>query len=245
MPRVDDPFVPLGFQVGASASGAPNLGKVGSLRMYQAVLWDFGGVITVSPFEAFARYERTRGLPVGVIRQINATNPDNNAWARLERSEIDARQFDILFEEESRAHGCSIPGLDLLALLEGAVRPRMVAAVETCKAHGLKTGCITNNAPTGHGAGMSQSIERAAQIDAILARFDAVIESSKVGVRKPDRAIYQMMCDKLSVDPAACIYLDDLGINCKGAASLGMTAIKVVDETALDELGEKLGIRFS
>ena len=58
--------------------------------------------------------------------------------------------------------------------------------------------------------------------------FDAIIESSKAGVRKPDPRIYQMMCELLAVEPAACVYLDDLGVNCKPAAELGMTAIKVV-----------------
>ena len=212
--------------------------------MFEAVLWDFGGVITSSPFAAFALYEERRGLPVGAVRRINTINPDDNAWARLERSEIDGDQFDRLFAAEARALGWDIPGADILALLAGTVRPRMVAAIEHCKSLGFKTGCITNNAPVGHGAGMARDAAEAGDVAAILARFDAVIESSKVGLRKPDPKIYLMMCDLLAVRPGACVYLDDLGINCKGAASTGMTAIKVWDEAALDELGTLLGTRF-
>ena len=76
-----------------------------------------------------------------------------------------------------------------------------------------------------------------------MALFDAVIESSKAGVRKPDPRIYQMMCELLEVAPAACVYLDDLGVNCKPAAALGMTAIKVVSEAqALDDLARVTGL---
>ena len=59
----------------------------------RAVLFDFGGVILTSPFEAFARYEAANGLPDGFLRAINARNPDDNAWARLERNEVDMAGF--------------------------------------------------------------------------------------------------------------------------------------------------------
>ena len=76
-----------------------------------------------------------------------------------------------------------------------------------------------------------------------MARFDHVIESSKVALRKPDPRIYQMMCDLFPVEPSACVYLDDLGINCKPAAALGMHAIKVVaGEKALSDLESVLAM---
>jgi putative hydrolase of the HAD superfamily len=198
----------------------------------EAVIWDFGGVFTTSPFEAFNRFERAKGLPVDFIRGINATDPDHNAWARFERAEIDAAGFDAAFLEESTALGHPVRGADILPLLSGDVRPAVVAALELCKRH-FKVGCITNNMAQGHGAGMQATREGASRAAAIMNMFDAVIESSKAGVRKPDPRIYQMMCDKLVVSPANCIYLDDLGVNCKPAAALGMTAIKVVSETQL------------
>ncbi|ATQ44398.1 HAD-IA family hydrolase [Caulobacter mirabilis] len=209
-----------------------------------AVIWDFGGVITSSPFEAFNHYEAEKGLPRDFIRGVNAANPDHNAWALFERNEIDAAAFDAKFLEESTALGHSVRGADILPRLSGDIRPRMVAALEQCKAN-FKVGCITNNVQTGHGAGMSGTSEKAAQVAGIMALFDVVIESSKAGVRKPDPRIYQMMCEQLAVDPADCVYLDDLGINCKPAAMLGMRAIKVggVDQ-ALAELSASTGLIF-
>lgn len=210
---------------------------------YTTIIFDFGGVITSSPFEAFNAMEAERGLPHNSVRRINATNPDTNAWARFERAEIDGAAFDSLFAAEAEALGLPIRGSEVLALLSGAVRPAMVATLDTLAARGHRLGCITNNVPSGHGAGMAGTPEKALAINAIMARFDHVIESSKAGVRKPDPRIYQMMCSALGVEPTSCIYLDDLGINCKPAAALGMAAIKVESEAqALAALGALLGI---
>ncbi len=211
-----------------------------------AILWDFGGVITTSPFAAFNRYEAEHGLPANIIRRINARDPDGNAWAQLERSEIDAATFDRLFAAEAAALGHDLAGSVVLGLLAGDVRPNMVAAIDRCRDLGLKLGCITNNARVGEGPGMTADAGKAAAVAAILARFDAVIESSKVGLRKPDPRIYELMCETLAVAPADCVYLDDLGINCKPAAALGMHAIKDSDEAqALAALGAVLGVNFS
>ncbi len=211
----------------------------------EAVIWDFGGVFTTSPFEAFNRYEAARGLPKDLIRTINATNPHDNAWALFERAEIDAAGFDEIFAAEARALGHDVRGADVLPLLSGEVRPRVAAALEACKGR-FKVGCITNNmASAGHGAGMASTTSKAAQIAEIMGQFDAVIESSKVGVRKPDPKIYLMMCELLAVKPDACVYLDDLGINCKPAAALGMSAIKVTTEDqAMAELSKLTGLEL-
>lgn len=211
--------------------------------MRDTVIFDFGGVVTSSPFEAFNRLEHERGLPHDLIRRINAANPDGNAWALFERAEIDADGFDTLFADEAHAMGHDLRGADVLALLSGDIRPRMVHALDWLKTNGYRLGCITNNVPAGEGAGMSRSAEKAASVAAVLARFDHVIESSKVGIRKPDPRIYQMMLDHLGKPAANCVYLDDLGINCKPAAGLGMHAIKVTGETqALDDLADALGV---
>lgn len=210
----------------------------------EAVLWDFGGVFTTSPFEAFNRFEAARGLPRDLIRTINATNPLDNAWALFERAQIDRDGFDLKFLEESTALGHPVRGADVLPLLSGDVRPRMVEALKLCKRH-YKVGCITNNMAQGHGPSMAASAAGASRSAAIMALFDVIIESSKAGVRKPDPRIYRMACERLGVDAAACVYLDDLGINCKPAAELGMHAIKVVSETqALDDLARVTGLTF-
>lgn len=205
-----------------------------------AVIWDFGGVFTSSPLEAFNRYEAERGLPTGLISRVNTLDPDTNAWARFERAEIDANGFDAAFLEESTAQGHPVPGRDVLPLLAGAIRPRMVAALKTCKSH-FKVGCITNNMVSNHSPGPRPQTPAGE----IMGLFDAVIESSKAGLRKPDPRIYLMMCELLAVEPQACVYLDDLGINCKPAAQLGMRAIKVTGvEQALADLSQATGLTF-
>ena len=210
----------------------------------KAVIWDFGGVFTSSPFEAFNRYEADHGLPHDLIRTVNRANPEDNAWAKFERAEIDGDGFDKLFFEESSALGHPVRGGEVLPLISGRVRPAMVAALKACKAR-FKVGCITNNMKTGEGAAMAATPDGISATAAIFPLFDAILESSKAGVRKPDPRIYLMMCDLLAVRPEACVYLDDLGVNCKPAAGLGMIAIKVTGETqALDDLERATGLRF-
>ncbi|HCC43224.1 MAG TPA: HAD family hydrolase [Gammaproteobacteria bacterium] len=204
--------------------------------MFKAVLWDFGGVITSSPFEAFNRYESERGLPKDFLRSINATNPDTNAWAKLESSQVSVDEFDELFAQEAEAKGHRVMGREVLDLLSGDVRQEMVRALHLIKEN-HRIGCITNNVNTGQGPGMAKTTAKAAQVAEIMALFDVVIESSKVNIRKPDPAIYKMTCEQMSLRPEDTIYLDDLGINLKPARALGMTTIKVLNaDQALKEL---------
>lgn len=210
----------------------------------KAVIWDFGGVFTSSPFEAFNVYEAERGLPNDIIRTINSKNPDTNAWAQLERSELSAEEFDRVFAEEARALGHDIPGKHVLKLLSGRLRPRVIDALKACKGH-FAVGCITNNAPVGKGASMTEDDEKARRVSEIFETFDHVIESSKAGVRKPDPRIYMMMCEALEVAPETCVYLDDLGINLKPARAMGMTTIKVLNEDQLlADLATATGLTF-
>lgn len=218
---------------------------------YSAVLWDFGGVILSSPFEAFQRYESERGLPLDTIRSINARNPDVNAWARFERNEITAHDFDSAFAHEALELGYQIRGYDVLALLRGELRPEMVHALRMVKEAGFKTACLTNNVVDTSEAEPSDAVngeavaERAQAIADVMSLFDSVVESSKVGCRKPENRFYEIACSRLDVRPEQCIFLDDLGINLKPAAALGMTTIKVVStDQAIDDLETKLGLRL-
>ena len=201
--------------------------------MIRAALFDFGGVILSSPFEAFAAFERERGLPPDFLRTVNATDPDTNAWALLERSEVTLDEFDARFAAESAALGHEVRGHEVLGLLRGTLRPRMVEAVRRCSER-LVTGLLTNNfVVSDDGA----HVDREQEMAEVLALFDAVVESSRVGVRKPDPRFYELACERLSIAPDEAVFLDDLGVNLKPAAAMGMRTIKVVDpDAAITEL---------
>jgi putative hydrolase of the HAD superfamily len=207
-----------------------------------AVLWDFGGVILSSPFEAFRRYEREAGLPEDFIRSLNARNPDANAWAKMERSEVSLDEFVALFESEAHAQGHKLDGWRVLQAISGDIRPQMVEALRRCRA-AFKVACITNNMKAGEGPGMARSAEKAAAVAEIMTLFEHVVESSKLGFRKPDPRIYRHACDLLGVAPQRCVYLDDLGVNLKPARAMGMRTIKVGDpDVAIAELEAMVGI---
>lgn len=210
--------------------------------MIKAVLWDFGGVMTTSPFEAFNRYELQNGIAKDFIRRNNALEPETNAWARFESGAMTPEEFDHAFAEETHARGHRIPGARVIELLTGDVRPRMVAALKACKAH-FAVACLTNNVKPSDVARSSAGGERAAQIREVFELFDLVVESSKEGIRKPNPKFYELACERLGVPPSATVFLDDLGINLKPARDLGMTTIKVVTESqALADLERVLGI---
>lgn len=211
----------------------------------EAVLWDFGGVLTTSPFEAFNRFEAAHDIPLDFIRHLNATNPDSNAWARFERSDISLGEFDEVFAAESWAAGHEIRGGQVIELLSGDIRPDMVAALKKCSEH-FKIGCITNNVAAGQGPGMAHAADKVLAVQEIMALFEVVIESSKVSVRKPHPDIYVMACEALGVAPERSVYLDDLGINLKPARALGMVTIKVTDPiVAIQQLAAATGLNFS
>jgi putative hydrolase of the HAD superfamily len=202
----------------------------------RAALFDFGGVILTSPFEAFARYERDHGLPDGFIRRLNATDPDTNAWARLERSEVSLAEFSDLFEAEARSAGHEVVGHEIIALLSGRLRPQMVEAVRRCSER-LITGLLTNNFVVADG-----HVDREGEMDDVLGLFDAIVESSKLGVRKPDPAFYELACEQLGIVATEAVFLDDLGVNLKPARALGMTTIKVMDpDQAIADLESVVG----
>ncbi len=204
-----------------------------------AVIFDLGGVITESPMTAFAAYEREAGLPDGLIRQLNSTDPDTNAWARFERNELDVAGFSAAFEAEAAALGHRLDAGRVLAALRGEVRPTMVAAIRALKAAGLPLGMVSNNV---------SPMERGGRMDDILDLFDVIVESSIEGIRKPEPEIYVRALDRLSeavgrrIEAGDCAYLDDLGINCKPARALGFSTIKVVDPAvAIAELSALVG----
>ncbi len=205
-----------------------------------AVVFDLGGVITESPMLAFAAYEAEAGLPEGLVRRLNSTDPDTNAWARFERNELDVEGFVDAFEAEALAAGHRVDARRVLAALSGEIRPEMVEAVRRLRAAGLPLAVLSNNVAP---------MERTGPLAALLGLFDAVVESSVEGVRKPEPEIYRRALARLNeavgrdLDFADCAYLDDLGINLKPARALGMHTVKVVDPAAaLAELSALVGL---
>ena len=206
--------------------------------LLRAAFFDFGGVILSSPFDAFNAYEMSAGLPRDLLRTINATDPDTNVWARYERNEVTFAEFCDLFEAEARARGHVVVAREVMPLLAGELRPAMVEAVRRCREH-LITACLTNNWVT---RGDQPDDPHQSGSHGALDVFDHVIESSQVGVRKPDPRFYEIACEVAGVAPTEVVFLDDLGVNLKPAKAMGMTTIKVGDpDVALAQLETVVG----
>jgi putative hydrolase of the HAD superfamily len=223
-------------QVNHSLATPSVIGRPYTSKVFRAVFFDFGGVVTSSPFEAISHFERSNGAPPGFVAEVNMRNPSENAWAKIERNEISIHEFDLLFRQETRELGVELSGAELLPLLTGAIRQEMVTAIEQLRSCDLILACLTNNVLT------SNSSPRLAEL---LTKFDIVVESSKVKVRKPERRFYEIACELAQVEPSECAFLDDLGINLKTARQMGMATIKVTSaEQALQELSELLGVEL-
>tara|TARA_B100001559_G_scaffold194935_1_gene162986 strand:- start:640 stop:1281 length:642 start_codon:yes stop_codon:yes gene_type:complete len=210
--------------------------------MIKAVFWDFGGVITSSPFESFNRFEKENDLPKDFLRSVNSTNPDFNAWAKLERNEVNLEQFDKLFEIESKNLGHAVKGKDVIALLRGQIRPEMIVTLKKIKGN-LIQACLTNNIQSMGDMDFEGNVSASGKHEEVMELFDFVFESSKENVRKPDPEFYIRACERGNVNPDEVVFLDDLGINLKPAKALGMKTIKVVKpQEALLELNSYLEI---
>jgi putative hydrolase of the HAD superfamily len=203
---------------------------------FRAVVFDLGGVVFPSPFEAFDEYDHAAGLSPGSVRALIRTSSETGAWASLERGALSMDEFFAALELEAEAAGFR---LDARILMDGigarfGPRPEMLHAIARIRAHGLRSAALTNNWATPDGRSSPGGVGDLA--------FDVVVESAVEGLRKPDPKIYLLVLDRLGVDAAESIFLDDLGINLKPARELGMTTIKVTDSVAaLAELERHLG----
>ena len=207
-------------------------------KKFKAVFWDFGGVITSSPFQAFSSFEKENNLPKDFIRRVNSTNPYENAWAKLESSKISLEEFDKLFAEESKNMGHKIKGSEILALLQGNIVPEMLKALEIIKKASFTLACLTNNFNSDDDKSVLDNHN--SDRNKILELFDYIIESKEIGVRKPEEEFYKIAIEKTGCNPSEVIFLDDLGINLKPAKAMGMTTIKVVNH--IDALKELFGL---
>jgi putative hydrolase of the HAD superfamily len=205
------------------------------------VLFDFGGVVLSSPIDGFRAYERAAGLPAGFVQRLNTIDPDTNAWACMERGELDEAAFCARFEAEARSHGHTLDARAILGGLTGQIRAEMVATIRALRPR-YRVACLTNNMPIGHGSAMARNPELASQIAEVMTLFAHVVESCKIGARKPEPRFYARACEVIGVAPEHCVFLDDLGVNLKPARAMGMTTIKVGDPAAaIAELEAILG----
>jgi putative hydrolase of the HAD superfamily len=203
------------------------------MQPVRAVIFDLGGVVIDSPLHAIRRYERELGIPEGVVNRVVVDTGPHGAWSRLERGEVSMPDFHRDFEAELRAIGHTLSAATMMArIAECGPRPAMLEAIRRIRARGLRAGALTNN----------WANERSEPTHDLKDLFDAFIESSKVGLRKPDPRIYRLACDALGVAPSETVFLDDIGRNLKAARELGMRTIKVdAPAPALAELAQHLG----
>ena len=200
---------------------------------FRAVIFDLGGVVLGSPLQAIAAYEREHGIPEGFVNRLVVDAGRDGAWSRLERGELVLEAFYPAFEAECADAGQRVSGPDLMAriALAAAPRPAMLAAIATLRERGLATAALTNN--------WSRD---GTQERGLRERFDVFLESSVLGLRKPDPRIYEHACQVLEVAPDQAVFLDDIGRNLKPARALGMTTIKVeTPGAALARLSELVG----
>ncbi len=200
---------------------------------YRAVIFDLGGVVVGSPLHAIAAYERDNGIPAGTINRIVVATAPDGAWSRLERGELMLEEFYAAFDADCAAAGYTISARDMMQRIAEitAPRPAMLDAIRCIRAQGLRTGVVTNNWVVEDGG-----------THALRGHFDVFVESSVVGMRKPDPRIFHLACDQLGITPEEAVFLDDIGSNLKSARALGMTTIKVdAPEPALAELQGLLG----
>ncbi len=201
---------------------------------FRAVIFDLGGVVLGSPLHAIARFERDRSLPAGIVNEVVVATGPAGAWSRLERGELEPEAFFADFEAECLAAGARLDARALMKCMAEAAQPRpsMLEAVRRIRARGLTAAALTNN-----WSGEEDGTRK------LEPHFDVFVESSVVGLRKPDPRIYELVCAEVGVRPAAAIFLDDIGSNLKTARRLGMATIKVDDpDAALAELEALLGL---
>lgn len=197
------------------------------------MLVDFGGVLTTSIWPAFAAFCEREGLAPGTVRDLFRGDAEALKLLRgLETGELSDPEFEAGF---GALLGLAEPE-GLITRMFADLRPEeaMVDAVRATRAAGLKTGLISNSWGLG--------IYDRAPTDL----FDAAVISGEVGLHKPERQIYLLACERLAVDPAEAVFVDDLRENCAGAEAVGMTALLHRDPAeTIPKLEQLLGIELS
>ena len=215
---------------------------------YRAVIFDLGGVVFGSPLHAIRRYELANGIEENFVNRLVVAAGPEGSWPRMERGElVMGPGFFAAFDRDVEAADSAVAerfsAEDMMAAIaeESRPRPQMIDALRRLRADGYTVAALTNNWVSEEEREPKDAGEAAMRAE-VRALFDEYIESSVVGLRKPDPAIYGLACSRIGVEPEEAVFLDDIGSNLKTARALGMTTIKVDDpDDALAELWRTLG----
>lgn len=206
--------------------------------MIRAVLFDFAGVLTTSPFAGIAAHEADLGYPRGSLRHLllgdyGATD-NAHPWHRLERGEVTTQEFWTDLVARADAAGTPIELGAFLRAFASGVRPHdeMLATARGLRPE-YRTAIVTNN--------VREFGESWRAMVAAEDSFDEIVDSSEVGMRKPEPEIYRHACAILGVETHEAVFLDDSPTNVEGARSVGLAGILVDDhEVAISALHEML-----
>lgn len=196
------------------------------MKMQQALVLDFGGVITRTLFETHDRTEAALGLPRGTLTWRGPFDPEGDAlWRDMQADKISERDYWMARTREvGRCLGEDWDRMETFVRrargsdFEGMIRPEAVAAVTAAKAAGCRLAILSNELDLFYGADLRERLP-------LLERFDVVIDATHTHLLKPDPRAYQACLDALGLPAAACVFVDDQRRNVDGALRAGLRAV--------------------
>ena len=199
----------------------------------RGLLLDFGGVLTTNFFEPFEKFCGRNGLPPSTIHDLMTADPAGRAlWHDVERGTIPQPEFEAKL---AAMLGLQPQGLIAGLLADLRPEPEMLAAVARARRAGVRVAVVSNS------WGSDPYDPYAAwHLPAIA---DAVLISHELGLRKPEPTIYRLACERVGLEPAACVFVDDVAANLPAASELGMRTVHhVTVETTIRQLERLLGL---
>ena len=200
----------------------------------RAVISDFGGVLTSPLFESFAAWQRNSGLSFEALGSAMANATERSGMHplhELEKGTLSEADFLRMLEAELEP-GTSLSGMRDVYFEHLHPNRPMIEFMRDLRGRGLRMALLTNNVREWE----PQWRAKLPEIDEI---FEVVVDSAFVGMRKPDREIYELTLERLGdgLRATECVFVDDVDVNCEAAAALGMHAVHFIDaEQAVGEV---------